>query len=66
LLLLVYRIDPQTQRHAPVVKLPMLDTAKRYRIENGGECDGAWLAAHGLVVPPMQAECCHMVRLTAL
>ncbi len=65
LLLFVTRIDPQTQRHAPVVKLPMLDAGKRYRV-NDDVIDGAWLVAHGLVLPPMKAESCHLVRLTAL
>lgn len=65
LLLLVYRVDPQTQRHAPVVKLPMLDITKRYRIDDT-EADGAWLVAHGLVLPPMKAETCHMVWVNAL
>jgi alpha-galactosidase len=65
ILLLIYRINPQTQRHAPIVKLPMLDATKRYRIDDH-EADGAWLAAHGLILSPMLAESFQMVRMTAL
>jgi alpha-galactosidase len=64
LLLLVYRVDPQTQRHAPGVKLPMLDGARRYLV-NGDEHDGAWLSQHGLALPPMKAESCLMFEIKA-
>lgn len=66
LLLLVYRVDPQTQRHAPTIKLPMLDPARRYRIDGGQELDGAWCIVHGVVLPPMKAESCQVVAVTAL
>lgn len=66
LLLLVYRIEPQTQRHAPILKLPMLDAARRYRIGSSEERDGAWCAAHGLILPPMKAETCQIVKVTAI
>jgi alpha-galactosidase len=62
LLLLVYRVDPQTHRHAPGVKLPMLDSARRYLV-NGDEHDGAWLSQHGLSLPPMKAESCLMFEI---
>ena len=55
LLLLVYRVAPQSHRHAPVVKLPMLDSSRRYLID-GIEYSGAWLNQHGLALPPMKAE----------
>jgi alpha-galactosidase len=65
LLLLVYRLNPQSQRHAPGVKLPMLDGTRQYRV-NGEVHDGAWLAAHGLSLPPMKAESCLILEVTAL
>jgi alpha-galactosidase len=65
LLLLVYRVDPQTQRHAPGVKLPMLDGARRYAV-NGEAHDGAWLSQHGLSLPPMKAESCLIYEVKAL
>ena len=55
LLLFVYRVAPQSHRHAPVVRLPMLDPERRYQID-GTEYDGAWLIQHGLSLPPMKAE----------
>jgi alpha-galactosidase len=55
LLLFLYRIEPQSWRHAPSVRLPMLDPARRYSID-GVEHDGAWLAGHGLPTQPMKAE----------
>jgi alpha-galactosidase len=55
LLLLIFRMTPQSQRHAPVLRLSMLDTARRYRI-GSVEYEGAWLIQHGLPLPPMKAE----------
>jgi alpha-galactosidase len=65
LLLMVYRLNPQTQRHAPVVRLPMLNGAKRYEV-NGARHDGAWLMQHGLALPPMMAESCLIFEVKAL
>jgi alpha-galactosidase len=65
LLLFLYRVDPQSWRHAPAVKLPMLDLARRYSVD-GVEHDGAWLAAHGLPTPPMKAEQFLLIEVKAL
>ena len=54
-LLFVYRTAPQSYRHAPVLRLPMLDSSCRYRIDDS-EYDGAWLIQHGLALAPMKAE----------
>ncbi len=62
LLLLVYRVVPQSHRHAPVVRLPMLDASRRYRVD-GVEYDGAWLIQHGLVLPTMKAETSLMIEV---
>ena len=55
LVLIITRINPQTQRHAPVVRLPMLDPARRYRVGDA-EHQGAWLVQHGLATPPLRGE----------
>lgn len=69
-LVLIYRINPQTQRHAPSLKLPMLDARVRYRLTGGpfgnDEAYGAWLSQHGLALPPMTAESVQIIRLTAI
>jgi alpha-galactosidase len=54
-LLFLYRVGPQTLRHAPTVRLPMLDVARKYVVD-GVEHSGAWLVAHGLPTQPMKAE----------
>jgi alpha-galactosidase len=64
-LLLIYRTAPQSQRHAPVLRLPMLDALRRYRINNA-EYDGAWLIQHGLPLPPMKAETSLIMDVKAL
>lgn len=65
LVLLVTRIDPQTQRHAPGLRLPMLDCGRRYRI---GETEhaGAWLVQHGLSLPPLRGEDGLVLEIKAL
>lgn len=65
LILLVTRLAPQTQRHAPGLRLPMLDPARHYRV---GEAThhGAWLIRHGLALPPLRAEEGLVLELTAL
>lgn len=65
LLLLIYRIEPQSWRHAPLLKLPMLDTARRYRID-GVEYDGAWLVANGLPTKPIKAERFELTEVKAI
>jgi alpha-galactosidase len=64
-LLLIYRTAPQSQRHAPVLRLPMLDAWRRYRIDDA-EYDGAWLIQHGLPLPPMKAETSLIMDVKAL
>lgn len=65
LVLMITRIDPQTQRHAPGLRLPMLDATRRYRI---GETEyaGAWLVQHGLALPPLRGEDGLVLEVTAL
>jgi alpha-galactosidase len=65
LLLFLYRINPQSWRHAPAVRLPMLDPARRYSVD-GVEHDGAWLVAHGLPTRPMKAERFQLIEVKAL
>ena len=65
LLLLIYRIEPQSWRHAPLLKLPMLDAGKRYRIA-GIEYDGAWLIGTGMPTAPLKAERFELIEVTAL
>ncbi len=64
-LLFVYRVAPQSYRHAPVVRLSMLDLARRYRID-GTDYDGAWLVQNGLALSPMKAETCMLFDVKAL
>ena len=59
-LLFVYRVAPESLRHAPVMKLSMLDPNKSYLID-GIKYDGAWLVQHGLSLPPMKAESSLMI-----
>ena len=62
LLLFVYSIAPQPHRHAPVVRLPMLNPNHRYMIDHTVH-DGAWLIQHGLALPPMKAETSLMIEV---
>lgn len=64
LVLFITRIEPQTQRHAPLVRLSMLDPNRRYVIE-GTAHDGAWLISHGLSLLQMRAETCLVLRVAA-
>jgi alpha-galactosidase len=65
LLLMLYRIAPQSWRHAPSVRLPMLDSARRYAVD-GAELHGAWLVANGLPTQPMKAERFQLIEVKAL
>jgi alpha-galactosidase len=65
LLLFLYRIDPQSWRHAPSARLPMLDPARRYSVD-GVEHDGAWLISNGLPTQPMKAERFQLIEVKAL
>jgi alpha-galactosidase len=65
LILLVTRIDPQTQRHAPGLRLPMLDSTRRYRVGDA-QYDGAWLVQQGLSLPPLRGEDGLVLEVTAL
>ena len=62
---MVTRINPQTQRHAPVLRLPMLDPARRYSVD-GVEQEGAWLIQCGLAMPPLRGEDGLVLEVTAL
>jgi alpha-galactosidase len=66
MLLLIYRVAPMAQRHMPVLRLAMLDPARRYAVEGHADYDGAWLIQMGLPIPPMMAETCKTFRITAL
>jgi alpha-galactosidase len=65
LLLMLYRIAPQSWRHAPSVKLPMLDPTQRYSVDGQG-FHGAWLIAQGLPTQPMKAERFQLIEVKAL
>jgi alpha-galactosidase len=61
------RNAPPGQRHAPTVRLTMLDDDRRYRVAIGDagvfEASGAWLVRHGFTAPPMRAESAVIVRV---
>jgi alpha-galactosidase len=65
LLLLLYRVEPQSWRHAPAVRLHMLDPARHYLID-GVEYHGAWLALNGLPTQPMKAEHFQLIEVKAV
>lgn len=65
LVLLITRLAPQGQRHAPGLRLPMLDPARRYRVGDVVH-HGAWLVRHGLDLPPLRAESGLVLELAAL
>ena len=77
LLLFVLRLDPQVLRHAPPIRLPMLQGGARYRVtpltpladeaEDTAAAFSAsadWLAQAGFVAPPMAAEQCRLFHIT--
>lgn len=64
LLLLVYRTTPQSLRHQPAIRLPMLEAERKYRIGDA-EFFGAWLASEGYPLPPMKAETSIIIHITA-
>jgi alpha-galactosidase len=64
LLLLVYRTTPQSLRHQPAIRLPMLEAERKYRIGDA-EFFGAWLAREGYPLPPMKAETSIIIHITA-
>jgi alpha-galactosidase len=68
-LLFVLRLEPQTLRHAPAIRLPMLSGSGRYRVtpltpladqardeDNAFTASGEWLREVGFVAAPMAAE----------
>jgi alpha-galactosidase len=70
LLLHVTRTAPGQWRHAPWLRLPMLDPARLYRItEEGGEqreMAGSWLIRMGLPLPPMPGEAVRIYTIQAI
>jgi alpha-galactosidase len=65
LLVFIYRTDPQSWKHAPQLRLPMLDVGRRYRI-GGTDYHGGWLSAVGLPLAPMKAERFQLIEIEAL
>lgn len=65
LVLMVTRINPQTQRHAPALRLPMLDPDRSYHVGEK-EYSGAWLMQYGLDLPPRRGEDGLVLEVTAL
>ncbi len=61
----VYRIQPQSWRHPPPLRLPMLDKARRYQVDDVA-LDGTWIAAQGIALPPLAAETMMMVMIKAV
>lgn len=70
LLLLLTRVAPASLRYPAPVRVPMLDPARRYRVEGEGmplaDMAGSWLVRAGLPVPIMGAEEVRVIRLVAL
>lgn len=70
LLLHITRMAPTSWRHAPHLRLPMLDPTRHYRVtaENGEshEIAGSWLTRVGLSLPPMSGEAVLVYRITAI
>jgi len=69
LLLHVTRTAPTTWRHAPHLRLPMLDPARRYHLTPEGGAPvtvaGSWLVHAGLALPPLAGEAVAIYTLTA-
>jgi alpha-galactosidase len=66
LLLHTTRVAPTAWRHAPYLRLPMLDPARLYRVTPEGgepvEVAGSWLIHTGLALPPMAGKACGSTR----
>jgi alpha-galactosidase len=69
MLLFLIRTEPGNQRHAPHIRLPMLEAARRYRLSCARAqdvvLDGAWLASVGFPAPPMSGEDVVLFEVTA-
>jgi alpha-galactosidase len=65
LLVFIYRTDPQSWKHTPQLRLPMLDAGRRYSI-GGTDYHGGWLSAVGLPLAPMKAERFQLIEIEAL
>lgn len=70
LLLHVTRIAPTAWRHAPHLRLPMLDPACGYRVTGPDgtsiEAAGSWLIRMGLALPPMRGEAVLLYHVSTL
>ena len=70
MLLIVTRTDMSDLAYPPLLRLPMVDPARRYRIAREGkdsvEHDGAWLLRTGFALPRMPAEAVRIFEVTAL
>ncbi len=70
LLVLITRIAPTSQRHQPHLRLPMLDSTRRYVLRRDAVddviMDGAWIKRMGLPLPPMKGEDGLIMQITAL
>lgn len=70
MILIVTRTAMASGAFPPSLRLPMLDPARRYRIEREGkpaiEEPGAWLARIGFTLPAMPAEAVRIFEVTAL
>lgn len=70
LVLIVTRTAPTSWRHAPLLRLSMLDASRRYRLTRAGaapaEHDGAWLRQVGLPLPPMAGQEVLVYEINAL
>jgi alpha-galactosidase len=63
--LFLYRINPQSNRHAPSVRLPMLDPTRHYSVD-GKEYVGAWLVGHGMPTIASKAGRFQLCEIKAL
>jgi alpha-galactosidase len=72
LILFVYRLDPATQRYTVDLALPMLDTMRRYQVEQmfpDGETrsiHGSVLSAIGLPLPDLRPQQAMLLRIKGL
>ena len=58
----IRRVDPRDDGPHAAASSPLLDALR----DEGLVIDGAWLAQAGLPIPPMKAEACAVLTVSAL
>jgi alpha-galactosidase len=70
LLVMIYRKSPNVQDHESLMRLPMLDTTRQYKIIRPENADsvqhGAWLAQSGIRAPRLKSESWSWMKFVAL